>query len=163
LFPLEEDELARAVGARLLALDARLTVVETTAGGLICARLLSVPGASRWFERGYIAYTRQAKLDISEQVGAVLAEHGAVSPETVAALAEGARARSGAKYALAESGIAGPQDGRRSAKPAGTAVIAVTSVAGVRVEEHVFPGSRVEVMSQIADRCLELLRETLEE
>lgn len=162
MFPLDDDALARAAGEALAAREARVAVVETTAGGLISARLLSVPGASRWFERGVVAYTREAKLDIGEQVEAVLAEHGAVSRELVAALAEGMRARSGAVYAIAESGIAGPQDGRRSSKPVGTAVIAVASSDGTRIEEHIFPGTRVEVMTQIAQRALELLRETVE-
>ncbi len=162
MFPLEDDELARAVGAALVAAEARVAVVETTAGGLISARLLSVPGASGWFERGIVAYTREAKLDVSPGAEAVLSEHGAVSPELVTELARGIRERSGASYAIAESGIAGPQDGRRSSKPAGASVIAVASPRGTRVETNAFTGTRAEVMAQIAQRSLELLRETLE-
>lgn len=162
MFPLEDDELARAVGEALVAAEARVAVVETTAGGLISARMLSVPGASRWFERGVVAYTRDAKLDVSPQAAAVMSAHGAVSAELVTELASGIRERSGATHAIAESGIGGPQDGRRSSKPAGTSVIAIASPQGTRVETNAFTGTRAEVMAQIAQRSLELLRETLE-
>jgi PncC family amidohydrolase len=162
MYPLEDDALAAAIGEALVAREARVAVVETTAGGLIAARMLSVPGASRWFERGYIAYTRAAKLDVSPRAEAVMAEHGAVSPELVTALAEDARERAGTGYAVAESGIAGPQYGRRSSKPVGSAVIAVASPLGTRTEEHLFPGTRVEVMTRIAQRALEMLHQTLE-
>ncbi len=162
MFPLERDELAAAVGEALVARSARVAVVETTAGGLISARLLSVPGASKWFERGIVAYTRQAKQDVSERAGAILAEHGAVSAELVAELAERIRERTGVSYTVAESGIAGPRDGRRSTKPVGSVVIAVASPQGTRIEEHVFAGTRVRVMTQIAQRSLEMLREVIE-
>lgn len=162
MLPFERDELAAAAGEALLARGARVAVVETTAGGLISARMLSVPGASRWFERGVVAYTRQAKQDVSDRAGDILATYGAVSAELVTALAEGMRARAGATYAVAESGIAGPQDGRRSSKPVGSVVIAVASTAGTLVEEHVFAGTRVQVMTQIAQRSLEMLLEAIE-
>jgi PncC family amidohydrolase len=162
MFPQEHDALAAAVGEALIARDARVSVVETTAGGLIAVRMLSVPGASRWFERGVVAYTRAAKAELSEDAEALMAKHGAVSPELVCELAERFRERTGATYAVAESGIAGPQDGRRSSKPVGSAAIAVATSGGTAVEERVFPGTRVEVMTQIAQRALEMLRGVLE-
>lgn len=162
MYPLEDDALARAIGEGLVARGAQLAVVETTAGGLISARLVSAPGASRWFERGVVAYTRRAKLDVSADAEAVMATHGAVSPELVSHLAERVRDLGGAAYGMAESGIAGPQDGRHSVKPVGTTVIAVACPDRTVVESHVFPGGRVEVMSAIAQRSLELLRELLE-
>ncbi len=72
------------------------------------------------------------------------------------------RARAGVEYALAESGIAGPQDGRRSSKAAGTAVIGLATPEGTRVEEHAFAGSRAEIMAQIAERALQMLRAAVE-
>lgn len=162
MLPLETDELAGAAGAALAARGARVAVVETTAGGLISARLVSVPGASAWFERGVTAYSRDSKLDLAPEAEAALAAHGAVSRQLVSALAEAMRARAGVEYAIAESGIAGPQDGRRSSKAAGTAVIGLATPEGTRVEEHAFTGSRAEIMAQIADRALQMLREALE-
>lgn len=162
MFPLETDELAAAAGAALAKRGARVAVVETTAGGLIAARLVSVPGASAWFERGVVAYSRESKLDLAPGVGPVLETHGAVSREFVHALAEAMRLRAGCEYAIAESGIAGPQDGRRSSKAAGTAFIGLASAAETLVEACAFTGTRAEIMVQIADRALQMLREAVE-
>jgi nicotinamide-nucleotide amidase len=66
-----------------------------------------------------------------------------------------------AAWAVAESGIAGPQGSRRSPKPVGSVAIAVHGPNGSVAEEHVFPGSRAEVMIQISQRTLEMLRDAL--
>lgn len=161
MWPREDDELAAAVGEALVARGARVAVVETTAGGLVSVRLVSVPGASRWFERGVVAYTRESKAELSPRAAEVMAAHGAVSAELVAVLAEAMRERSGAEFALVESGIAGPRDGRRSSKAAGTVAIAVATPEGTVVEEDFLPGTRVEVMARIAQRALEVLREAV--
>lgn len=160
-YPLAHDELAAAIGEALVAREAKVAVAETTAGGLISARMLSVAGASRWFDRGFVVYTGRAKVDNLGVDAGLLREHGSVSVAAVEAMAEAARATAGTAYGLAESGMAGPQDGRRSAKPVGSAVIAVATPTGTRSEERVFPGSRTEVMTQIAQRALELLHESL--
>jgi PncC family amidohydrolase len=157
-YPLEDDPIARAIGEALIAAGQRLAIVETTAGGLISARLLSVPGASAWFDRGLVAYSGGPKLDMLGLDRDFLREHGAVSAPAVAAMAEAMRKLASVDFAVAESGIAGPQGSRRSPKPVGSVVIAVTSSSGTRVEEATFPGTRVEVMCQIADRCLGLLQ-----
>jgi nicotinamide mononucleotide (NMN) deamidase PncC len=68
----------------------------------------------------------------------------------------------GSAWAVAESGIAGPQGSRRSPKPVGSVVIAVAGPDGTVTEEHVFPGTRTQVMVQISQRVLELLRERLQ-
>jgi PncC family amidohydrolase len=109
-----------------------------------------------------VAYSAAAKHDLSPTAERTLREHGAVSVEFVTDMVEALRTRSGATYVLGESGIAGPQTGRRSAKPVGSAVIAIASPGGTRVEQHVFPGERTEVMAAIAERALTLLRETIE-
>jgi PncC family amidohydrolase len=161
MYPQEHDELAHAIGELLVARGSMLAVVETSAGGLISARLLSVPGASRWFERGLVAYTAEAKADIAPRAPAILHEHGAVSHEFIEEIAQRLRDRTGADYALAESGIAGPQGPRRSGKPVGSVVIAVASAMGTHVEQHVLPGTRAEVMMRIAQQALESLRSVL--
>jgi PncC family amidohydrolase len=153
----ETDELAERIGAALLAREARVSVVETTAGGLVSARLLSVAGASRWYDRGVVAYTGTSKQDLTGVSVELLREQGSVSPAAVEAMASGFLERSGAQYCVAESGMAGPQTGRRSAKPAGTSVIAVASRERVVSGEWLFEGTRVEVMRQIAQQALEML------
>ncbi len=160
-FPREDDSLAAAVGDLLVARGERVAVSETTAGGLISVRMLSVPGASRWYDGGLIPYAGAHRWD---QLGLdleLVRRFGAVSPEWVRATAEGLRRALGCTWALAESGIAGPQGSRRSPKPVGSVVLALAGPSGTIVEEHHFPGSRVEVMLQIAERALLLLHATL--
>ena len=161
MYPADNDPLAATIGDALLARGARVAVAETTAGGLISARLLSVPGASSWFDRGVVAYSGHAKIDGLGLDRDMLRDFGAVSPEAVSAMAENLKEFAGVDFAVAESGIAGPQGSRRSPKPVGSVVIAVAGGEGTTVEEHVFPGTRVDVMARIAQRALEMLREAL--
>jgi PncC family amidohydrolase len=161
-FPLEDDALAAAIGELLIARGEKLAVSETTAGGLVSARLLSVPGASRWYDGGIIPYAgahRWIQLGLDLEIAR---QHGAVSGPWVAATAEGLRRALGCAWAVAESGIAGPQGSRRSPKPVGTVVIAVAGPAGTGVREYLFPGSRVEVMMQIAEQALRDLHAALQ-
>lgn len=154
---LENDELCTAIGEALIARGEKVAVSETTAGGLISARMLSVPGASRWFDGAVVPYSgahRWEQLGVDREIAR---EHGAVSEQWVRATAEGlARAMSTA-WAVAESGIAGPQGSRRSPKPVGSVAIAIAGPGGTVSEEVVFPGTRVAVMEAITDRCLRLL------
>ena len=75
----EDDPIAHSIAERLLAAEAKLGVVETTAGGLISARLLSVAGASRWYDRGVVAYTGTSKQDLVGIDTEVLKSGGSVS------------------------------------------------------------------------------------
>ena len=155
-------EVAQRIGDAAVAAGVRIATVETTAGGLLAAHLLAVPGASRWFDRGYVAYSLRAKLDDLGVSESVLREHGAVSTEAVLAMARGARARSGVDLVVAESGIAGPQTGRRSPKPVGTVAIALSAPNAEQAEEIRLDGSRSEIMLGIAAACLERLLHALE-
>ncbi len=155
----EDDPLTTPIGEALVARGEKVSVSETTAGGLISARMLSVGGASRWFENGIVPYSSPTKFQGMELDRAIAREHGAVSPQWVTATAEALRKMTGAQWAIAESGIAGPLGSRRSSKPVGSVAIAVVGPNGARAEEHVFPGTRVQVMEQIAQRALELLHE----
>ncbi|MYI86573.1 MAG: CinA family protein, partial [Dehalococcoidia bacterium] len=79
----ENDALAARVGELLLAREARVAVAESTAGGLISARLISVSGASKWFDRGLVAYTMPSKSDTLGVSIEFLREHGTVTPAGV--------------------------------------------------------------------------------
>lgn len=161
-FPLEDDTLARAVGELLLARGEKVAVSETTAGGLVSARILSVPGASGWFESGLVPYSSPTKWEALGMDREIAREHGAVSPQWVSATAEAMRRATGAAWAVAESGIAGPQGSRRSPKPVGSVAIAVSGPNGTVAQEIQLPGSRAEVMKQISEEVLTLLRTRLE-
>ena len=149
------------VGHLLTGRGWRIAVAETTTDGLICHRLVSVPGSSKYVERGIVAYSRAAKLDIPGVSEDLLSRFGAVSPETALALAEGIRRLAGVEVGLAETGIAGPIRGR-SPKPVGEAHIALSLPSGTHVEERLFHGERIDIQRQIAQRALEMLLEHLE-
>lgn len=158
--PFENDELAARVGRELQARGARLATVESTAGGLIAARVLSVPGASNWFDRGYIAYSGKSKVELGV-APELLKTYGAVSPEAVIATATAVRDRSGVDFVVAESGIAGPQGSRRSPKPVGSVALAVAGPDGTKAIELQLSGSRVEIMLAIAEASLDLLLQAI--
>lgn len=157
----EHDDLCYEIGELLVARGEKVVVSETTAGGLISARMLSVAGASRWFDLAIVPYSGPQKFEALGIDREIARQHGAVSPQWVSATAEGLLRMTGVQWGVAESGIAGPQGSRRSPKPVGAVALAVTGPGGTAAEEHVFPGSRPQVMEQIAQRCLELLRERI--
>jgi PncC family amidohydrolase len=114
---------AARIGRVLQRRGETIAVVETSAGGLILATLLGIPGASAWVVGGIIPYSpaaRRALLGL-ETLGAT----GAVSEEAALRLADAARTRLPADWVIAETGVAGPQTGRHSAKPAGLTCLAL--------------------------------------
>ncbi|EPX58652.1 competence/damage-inducible protein CinA domain protein [Cystobacter fuscus DSM 2262] len=156
------DVLAVEVSRRCREKGVRLVLVEACTGGLVCARLTEVPGASSVVERGFIPYSNESKV---EQLGVpleLLQVHGSVSAEAVEALAHAALEHSRADWAVAETGIAGPTGGT-PLKPVGLAFLAVVR-RGERaaVERHVFTGDRSDVRRAIADRAMALLLARLE-
>lgn len=157
----EDDPVAFPVGEALVARGEKVSCSETTAGGLISARMLSVPGASRWFENAIVPYSSPTKFEALGMDRDLAHEFGAVSPQWVTATAEALRRMTGVAWTVAESGIAGPLGSRRSPKPVGSVVIAVAGPNGTVAEEIVFPGTRVQVMEQIAQRALEMLRDAI--
>lgn len=160
-FPLEDDALAAEIGELLMARDEKVAVSETTAGGLISARMLSVAGASRWFESGLVPYSSPTKWEALGLDRDIAREHGGVSWQWVSATAEAMRKSTGAAWAVAESGIAGPQGSRRSQKAVGSVAIGVSSPGGTTAQEMVLPGTRAQVMVAISEKTLEMLRDAL--
>ena len=142
--------------AALLALGARvgdaftrhgwmLVTAESCTGGWIAKVLTDVPGSSQWFERGYVTYSNAAKCELLAVTPQTLGEHGAVSAETVAAMASGALAHSHAHVAVAVSGIAGP-DGGSASKPVGTVWFGFAGPGDdIATETRHFPGDREAV------------------
>ena len=130
-----------------------LSVAETTTGGLICSRIVSVPGSSAFFERGLVPYSARAKIQALGISRSLLERCGAVSVEVASAMAEGMGRTSHSTLGLAETGIAGPIRGR-SPKPLGTAYIALWTPEGVRCERFVFEGDRGRIRERIAEQAL---------
>lgn len=159
--------LGERVAARLSERGESLAVAESATGGLILSLLTDVPGASGWLRGGVVAYTNEAKRDLLGVPAPVLAASGAVSAETVLEMARGVRRLFGADWAVAETGIAGPQTGRRSGKPAGLTFLAVTGAGASGGGEYTRrllladPGDRVATKRAFADAALSLLLEAL--
>ncbi len=154
--------LSQQLGQRLLAANWQLTTAESCTGGGVAAALTDVPGSSAWFGAGWVTYSNAAKsalLDVPTQLLQGPGAPGAVSRETVIAMACGALSRAGANLALATSGIAGP-DGGTADKPVGTVWIAwawrapdsdtVISAADC----HLFSGDRQSVRRQTVQAAL---------
>ena len=112
-------ELAREVGETLVRNGARVACVESCTGGWIAKTLTDVPGSSAWFGWGWVTYANDAKRQLVGVPEAILAAHGAVSEAAVAAMARAGRILSGAEFAVAVSGVAGPGGGTPE-KPVGT-------------------------------------------
>jgi nicotinamide-nucleotide amidase len=111
--------MARAVGERLLARQQALATAESCTGGLIAKLCTDSAGSSRWFERGLVTYSNAAKQELLGVPAEVIGRAGAVSAETVQAMVQGMLARAPVQWAVAVSGIAGP-DGGSADKPVGT-------------------------------------------
>ena len=102
------EQLEVKLGILLRERDWTIAVAETTTGGLISARIVSVPGSSAYYERGVIAYSALSKREMLGIDEKVMDTYGAVSAEAACAMAKGVRKVSGADLGLAETGIAGP-------------------------------------------------------
>jgi PncC family amidohydrolase len=151
---------AEQVGELLLARGWRIAVAESTAGGLISAALLTVPGASRYFERGVVAYSKAAKLETLGMPPELYTELGSSHRAAVRAMAEGVRRISSSQVGVAESGVAGPGVGR-SGLPVGTVWAAVVTPERAVERELHLPGDRAQIMSGIVDEVLALLEDVL--
>jgi nicotinamide-nucleotide amidase len=156
----DDETLERVVGALLAERKLTLAVAESCTGGLLGHRLTSVPGSSRYFERGVMVYSNRAKEELLGVPAEVLRVHGAVSGPCAEAMAAGMRRVGSTDCALAVTGIAGP-DGGTPAKPVGTVFVGVAVGAHVRAERFHFAGDRAAVKWQSAQAALDLLRRRL--
>jgi nicotinamide-nucleotide amidase len=140
-FGLDDQSLAAVVLQRLRERGESLAVAESCSGGGIGAALTAVPGASDVFVGGVIAYANAVKRDLLGVPEGLLSSQGAVSDAVVSAMAQGARRLTGADWALAVSGIAGP-GGATADKPVGLVHIAVANADGCVAEAVRFGSSR---------------------
>lgn len=112
-------ERAKILGECLLSKNLTIATAESCTGGGIAYFLTHIPGSSQWFERGFVTYSNQAKVEMLDIDPEIIQQHGAVSEKTAEAMAKGAIQNSSATMAIAVTGIAGPQGGTVE-KPVGT-------------------------------------------
>jgi len=146
-------ELCRARGLSL-------ATAESCTGGLVAGRLTSVPGSSDVVLGGVVAYADEVKERELGVPSAVLEEHGAVSAETAAAMAQGARERLGADVAVSVTGIAGPGGGTPE-KPVGLVHLHAAGPDGELGREFTFPGDRASIRARSVVMALHLVRTLL--
>jgi len=157
VFDPETLALAENVLALCRARGWRVATAESCTGGFLAAALTAIPGASEVVERGFVTYSNRSKIELLGVPRETIAEHGAVSAETAAAMARGAVARAGADLAVAVTGLAGPGGGTPQ-KPVGLVFIGVATREGAaRVERHVFPGDRAEIRRAAVVEALQML------
>jgi nicotinamide-nucleotide amidase len=162
VFAREEVATAALVLEELRGRGLTLATAESCTGGLVAARLTDVPGSSDVFAGSVVAYSnavKQAELGVPEEV---LAAHGAVSPETAAAMATGARRRLGADVAVSITGIAGP-DGGTPEKPVGLVYLHAAGPGGERALRLDLPGDRETVRLRATTAALHLVRRLVTE
>jgi nicotinamide-nucleotide amidase len=137
-----------------------LAVAESCTGGMIAARITSVPGASRSFVGGAIVYSDDLKRVFANVQPGLIEKYGAVSQQVAEALAEGIRIRTGADLGLGVTGIAGPT-GATETKPAGLVYIALSDGNKMECIEKNFRGDRARVRDFATQQALDLIRKRL--
>lgn len=113
------NQLLETLHKKLLSEQKMLATAESCTGGKIAASITDAAGSSLWFERGYVTYSNQAKIDLLSVKKFTLKQHGAVSEEVAREMAKGCLVNSGSDYSLSVTGIAGPGGGSKK-KPVGT-------------------------------------------
>ena len=158
------DALAESLISELVAAGKTVATAESCTGGWIAKALTDIGGSSQCFGYGIVSYSNGAKESMLGVNPATLAEHGAVSEAVVSEMAAGALALSGADYAVAVSGIAGP-DGGSDEKPVGTVwfawAIRTDGDMIVETKLHQIPGDRHAVRSRTVIVGLQGIRERL--
>jgi nicotinamide-nucleotide amidase len=152
--------LAERVLQLLRARGATLATAESCTGGLIASMLTRVPGSSDGFHAGFVTYSNAIKQSVLGVSAQTLAQHGAVSEEVVREMALGALDRSGADYAIAVSGIAGP-DGGTADKPVGTVWLAWGNRQVLHTRCLCWPVERTLFQTMIAAGSLDMIRRML--
>ena len=151
------QRLAETVLAACRGRGWHLATAESCTGGMVAAALTDIAGSSDVVERGLVTYSNEAKSELLGVLPALIAAHGAVSPEVAAAMASGALARAPVELAVAVTGIAGPSGGG-AAKPVGLVWFGIAGKGrAVATESHIYPGDRAAIRLAATQRALELL------
>ena len=156
------EPLESMAGGLLRARNATVSVAESCTGGMLGARFTTVPGSSDYFLGGFITYSNALKRDLLGVPADTLEQFGAVSEQTAEAMAVGARQRTGSTYAIAITGVAGP-DGGTEEKPVGLVYIAIAGPDGTVVVHRRFLGDRQRIRVFTTQMALDLLRRRLQE
>jgi nicotinamide-nucleotide amidase len=146
------EPLEACVGAMLRQRGDTVAVAESCSGGMLGERFTQVPGSSEYFLGGFLTYSSEAKTRL---LGVPEGAHP-VSEDTARLMAEGAKERLGAKWAISVTGEAGPESA--TGIPVGTVFLGIAGPDGTRVTRHLFIGDRARVRIMSTQTALDLLR-----
>ena len=153
----EIEAIVPALAGVLRQASLKIATAESCTGGLIAGACTTIAGSSDWFERGFVTYSNEAKVEMLGVDPALIAAHGAVSEPVARAMAEGALGRSHAQLAVAVTGVAGPTGGSPS-KPVGTVWLAWARAGeATRTELLQLAGDRRSIREQTVQRALQRL------
>lgn len=160
LFGEKADRLEQLIGIQLKNAGATLSTAESCTGGYIASKITSVPGSSAYFLGSVVAYDNEIKKNWLGVPASDIEAHGAVSEQVVTAMAEGVKQKMGTTYAIATSGVAGP-DGGTAEKPVGTVWIAVSGPDGTLAKKFQFGSHRERNIKKSGLMALDILRKML--
>ena len=129
--------LTRVLGEKFLKQGIVLTTVESCTGGLLAAQLTNIAGSSTWFDRGFITYSNQSKIDCVGVMKSTIQKYGAVSQQTANEMSLGCLNNSQGNLGLSITGIAGPTGGSKI-KPVGTIFFSIAKKRNVIFEHRAF-------------------------
>jgi nicotinamide-nucleotide amidase len=157
VFGTEDQTLAQVVGEELARRGKTLALAESCTGGLLAKLVTDIPGASHYFNHGWITYSDDAKTGELGVPAKLIEQYGAVSEQVAEAMARGARRKAGTDFAIGITGIAGPTGGTEQ-KPVGLVYISVDSGTGCETRRFVFTHDRRFTRLRAAQTALNMLR-----
>ncbi len=149
-------ELSKKIGKILASKKLKLSVCESCTGGMLGSILTRIPGSSRYFQGGIIAYSDKIKKEIVGVKAATLKNYGAVSVEVAKEMARGVRKRLRSDIGIGITGIAGPSGGTKR-RPVGLVYISVSNRKHVFVKRFLFKGNREQIRKKTCREALFLL------
>jgi nicotinamide-nucleotide amidase len=154
------NSIAREVGSMLLKKELNMSVCESCTGGMLGAAITRIPGSSRYFAGGIIAYSDAVKKKVVGIKRSTLERFGAVSPQTAREMALRIKTKLGTEIGVAITGIAGPTGGTTK-KPVGLVYIAVAAGNMVRARRFVFGGGRQTIRKNSVEKAFGMIKEML--
>jgi nicotinamide-nucleotide amidase len=153
-------DLEDVVGELLTERKLTIAVAESCTGGMIAHRMTNVPGSSKYFNRAFVTYSNESKIELLSVAKELIDQYGAVSREVATAMATGAKKNAGVDIALSTTGIAGPTGGTPE-KPVGLVWIGYADSSGSLALKFNFGDHRLRFKERASQAALELLRRKL--
>ena len=148
--------LIATIFAKCASSNMQIVTAESCTGGLLASELTKLPGSSKIFNRGYVVYSNQSKVDLLNISEELIKRYGAVSSETVAAMAKNAATLSNITncISVAVSGVAGPEQSEK--KPVGLVWIGIATKENIITNKFQFNGNRLEIRQKTTYEALKL-------